>query len=346
MTSPRGFSPAVERLTHKPFDMRRLQRDVVWKREMAAKQQRLANALRGQRMTVAECPACRARKFGEFVRVYDYPFHQCAACGHIFSGNPPTADAVRALYEAEQDEQVKSAQNDVYMLDDLFNVRVEQVARPKGEFIAQRAGPPGRWIDIGAGVGDLVLAAQRLGWDAVGLESDAKQVAFAQARGVPMQTDYLNAENATRLLRGARVVSFINVLEHVLEPREFLKIIAGALGKGAFIAFEVPRHPSLSSFANLSFPQLAGRHIYPPDHLHIFTETSVSALLQPLGLVPLSVWTFGQDAFELLSSVAATVERLQPSFYDEIVGISDDLQKVIDARYLSDTMLVLARKET
>jgi hypothetical protein len=111
---------------------------------------------------------------------------------------------------------------------------------------------------------------------------------------------------------------------------------------GAWLAVEVPRHPSLSALCNSAFPDLAHRHLYPPHHLHICSERSLGLLLEAAGLVAEHVWVFGQDAAEILDSLSLQSGRTE---LDAVHAVAvEGIQEAIDDRGLSDRMLVLAQK--
>jgi hypothetical protein len=92
------------------------------------------------------------------------------------------------------------------------------------------------------------------------------------------------------------------------------------------------------------FPQLASRHIYPPEHLHIFTEHSAQHMLTKAGLDAAAVWTFGQDYYDLISCAEASAGSPGDRLYGLLAGISTQMQAVIDASGLADTLFVIARK--
>lgn len=139
------------------------------------------------------------------------------------------------------------------------------------------------------------------------------------------------------------MVSLFNILEHAPNPAELLAVCAQGLRPGAKVALEVPRHPSLSSFVVNCFSELAARHVYPPDHLHVFSENSLGLILEQAGLEPLSVWLFGQDISEALTSLAAHKgeDAGIPAYLAEKMS---DLQKAVDQLGLGDIMLVVAEK--
>ena len=81
--------------------------------------------------------------------------------------------------------------------------------------------------------------------------------------------------------KNTNCVSLINVLEHIENPTNFLQLLS--LIENEYFAFEVPLHPSLSTIVNILSEELTYRHVYPPDHLHIFTKESISLMLNKVG---------------------------------------------------------------
>jgi len=145
-------------------------------------------------------------------------------------------------------------------------------------------------------------------------------------------------------LAAATIVSFFNLLEHITNPVGFLGEIVSHMQPGSFVVVETPRHPSLSSFNNKAFPQLSCRHIYPPDHLHVFSCKSTELLLKKANLVLRGTWSYGQDAYDLLSCALAGANLPQDEFTDRVFDLAAPLQRVIDQHDFSDTMLWVAQK--
>ncbi len=113
---------------------------------------------------------------------------------------------------------------------------------------------------------------------------------------------------------------------------------------GAYAVIEVPRHPSLSSFAALTFPANACRHLYAPEHLHVFTEQSMAVMLDKAGLLPLSVWTFGQDFQELVSAAALAAGIDEAGYFQRVCDLAPAMQQAIDDADFSDVIFVVAKK--
>lgn len=323
--------------------MRSLNRTFGWRRSFAERHQELAAQLRDARRPLAGCRICGSPDLRPLVTINGFPYAECGMCGVVLSAEPPSSESVRALYSAEK--QRRTPQAVVYADPGLFDRRVAQIATPKVAHALDVIGrADGRWIDVGCATGELLAAARDAGWDAVGIDSDPIETAFARDRGFTVIDDFVTADHGGEHLRDAAVVSLLNVLEHVEDPSALLSMFAGHLRPGAHLVIEVPRHPSLSSFSNVAFPHLATRHIYAPEHLHVFSERALELLLAAAGLEAISVWTFGQDFQELISSAAVNAGLPEGGLFERMCELVPSVQAAIDAADLSDVLFVVARK--
>jgi hypothetical protein len=328
----------VPRRQGKRMDMRSLDRTIAWRRRMGESHRDIASRLRPA-ATRTTCPACSAEEHASFVEIYGFSYHECLGCGHLFLANPPSAEDIARLYQG-MTEQAR-----VYVGEELFRRRVEQIARPKASFCGEYLTPGGVWFDLGCGTGELLSAVRELGWEPRGCEADAAHVAFARSQNIEVIHGYVD-ELPAELGPSVRVLSALNLLEHVPEPRAWLARITAPLAAGTHVVIEVPRHPSLSSFSNLLYPELACRHIYPPDHLHIFTEASLERVLAASGLEARAIWVFGQDYQELVYSSAAHAGLSESAFFHRVLDAGATIQTAIDAENLCDVSFVVAQKKS
>lgn len=326
----------------KPMDFAALGRTVAWRAEIADDQRRLAKQLRATTVPVSACPICGSADSEPYTTVFEYRYRGCSGCKHIFCADLPSDEASKALYSESSDG--KSVQGKIYLDADKFQIRVDAIATPKVQFVGEvinsrQPAVAKRWVDVGSGAGEILFACKEHGWEASGIESDPEEAGFARLRGLAVVNDYLTSANASELLKGASVVSAFNVLEHLHDPVAFLSLLRRA-NPDAFTVFEVPRHPSISSFLNQCFPAQAYRHIYPPDHLHIFTEKSIEILLERSGYRKVDAWHFGQDFAEMVMSCASVSPR-ESTFLGEILRLSNSVQPLIDQAGLSDTVIMI-----
>ena len=233
----------------------------------------------------------------------------------------------------------------VYVDDELFLRRVDRIARPKVDHVRSIVAPGGKWIDVGCATGEILAAARDAGWEALGLETDPTEVDFARSKGLDVVQEFVTGRSAGRWLKNATVLSLLNMLEHMIGPAELLAELVEPLASGAHVVIEVPRHPSISSLSNMLFPRMACRHAYAPEHLHIFSEDAMERLLERANLEPVSIWTFGQDFQELISSASLMAGVAENPFLNSVFDLTPRVQQAIDDADFSDTMFVISRKQ-
>ena len=325
----------IERIYSKEIDLFKLNRTFEWKKQAALLQKKAADKIVNFESEIKSCTICKCDEVALFCKVYDYPYFECAGCGHIFLGHQIFDDSIIEMYQNHMDT--------IYLDEDLFDIRVNDIAVPKLNFIKSHSPAETRLLDIGAGVGEIVSAAKKIGWHALGVDADPVEVGFANKKGINVKQTFVTSENVHGLVKDFNVVTFFNVIEHIKNPLDFLHVVSDALIKDTIVCVEVPRHPSISSVCNIAFENMVHRHIYPPEHLNIFTEKSIEIMLRECSLEPIAIWLYVQDAYELISCAFAD-SNIKNNIMDSLVNMVGDFQKIIDKNNLSDFMLVLAKK--
>lgn len=330
----------------KPIDLNDLGRSTIWRKEIANDQKLLAGKFFSTTDRLNYCPICKCKESNHYVEVYEFVYNECINCGHIFCSTRPSIEKSENLYKADSDE--KSVQAKVYLDEKLYLKRTKSIAEPKVDYIIEnlpkiKSLNDLKWVDVGSGAGEILSACKKRGINAVGVESDPNEAIFATQRGLNVINKMINENNSLEIIGDADIVSAFNVLEHVHDPINFLRNLSSGIDD-CIIVFEVPRHPSISSFLNQCFPDQACRHIYPPDHLHIFTESSIKFMLDSCDLQLKSVWYFGQDFYEMVNSCASEA-NYESKFLLEILKLSNKMQEIIDQSELGDTALIIAEKK-
>ncbi|MDJ0926097.1 MAG: class I SAM-dependent methyltransferase [Gammaproteobacteria bacterium] len=128
-----------------------------------------------------------------------------------------------------------------------------------------------RWLDIGAGYGELVAAVEAAGATAIGLEPCLPKQRDAVARGLDVRAIALD-----ELTEPFDVVSLINVFSHLPDPREFLGAVSRLVRPGGNLMLVT------GNGADIPAEQLP-RPLDLPDHLVFAGESHLERLLTELG---------------------------------------------------------------
>jgi SAM-dependent methyltransferase len=333
--------------TGKPISKVLLSRTLSWKKNIQEK-----NAIVCKEMLIPEnhieinrCLLCGNETFPKLT-IEAVPYGMCNSCNHLQASKRPVARFLSDLYGSNDD--VTSTQNLAYVdisKQDL-ELRVDEIARPKVKFVSENISfsQSDLWIDIGSGTGDILISARDEGFEILGIEVSPTEISIAEERKVPTLEMFYDGTTEIPSISTAKVVSIFNVLEHTLDPYFFLKSIASQMSKESFLVIEVPRLNSATSVIQYTNPPVHYRHIYPPEHLNIFSDKSIEVLLEKLSMVIVSKWLFGSDAIEIFGYVTAL---LQPNVngdmckFEEAINL---LQMNLDEAGLSDVMLLVAKK--
>lgn len=294
------------------------------------------------------CPICESGQYKSYVDIYGYRYCECQDCKSIFLANLPN---IGELYQGSEEVAVEH-----YVDKEIFDKRKEIISKPKLEFVLECLNEYyeednfeiNSWLDIGCATGELLSFVQDMGIKAVGIESDFREVEFARKIvGLEIIEGYVDSNNPNEeinnAIREASVISFINVLEHIPNPIDFIRDIYEYSNENSILVFEVPRHPSLASFSNLVSHDAVYRHMVPPQHLQIFTEEGVDEILKDKYEI-IGRWGFGQGFFDILteSAINANLENLE--LYNQLIDQSNPIQKAIDEAGFSDTMIFVCKK--
>jgi len=263
----------------------------------------------------AVCPVCGSPEVSPLWDLGEFAFARCAACGHVYQNPRPKPTDLTARYdEAYLAYEVKNAEAFLnLMLQGLRDLGFEDIeaSLPKGR----------RFLDVGCATGALVEYASHRGWDARGVEVCGPAAEYGQSlRKVSIHTGTLM--DAAFPNACFDLVHSSHVIEHIAEPREFLSEICRVLKPGGYC---VTVTPNTASFQARLFKGEWRSAI--ADHVHLFSRSGLSRLLEDIGLPPVRWITWGGMAQGLV----------RPA----LKSILDKTSKVFG---FGDVMAVLARK--
>lgn len=144
-------------------------------------------------------------------------------------------------------------------------------------FLEGRKGHGQSLLDIGCGTGDFLHQAKQSGYEVVGV--DINEPALKEARRKGLANVFCGSLDEFRKANPDAtfdVVTAFEVLEHLSNPNEFMRQIAGLLRPGGTLAVSVPNADRPMPFARDVFDQ-------PPHHLSRWTADALRRFLRNHG---------------------------------------------------------------
>jgi len=232
------------------------------------------------------CPLCGGQDGGGWGDENGFSCVKCSGCGLVYVNPRPGDDDIsqaneigehrtggetlRVVFKRSRRKAMRYATTMRYVFPDLVG-----------------STQPVRWLDVGAGFGELVEVLQEMlpaGSQVMGIEPMAPKVAEAQARGLPVyQADLAQTGG------GFDVISLVNVFSHVPDFRGFLGRLRPLLNDRGHLFIETGNGGDLDSMRD--YPDL----LYLPDHLVFAGEAHLNDYLAQSGFSVVSTTAFRVD---------------------------------------------------
>jgi 2-polyprenyl-3-methyl-5-hydroxy-6-metoxy-1,4-benzoquinol methylase len=200
-------------------------------------------------------------------------------------------------------------------------------------------------LDFGCGSGDLVDYANRNGFESVGIELNLETIIKLVNRGI-------RVESLNEVLIKPKtydVITIIEVIEHVSDPKSILKELNEKLNKDGLLFITTPNFNSLNRYLLKNM----WRALWYPDHINIFSKSSIERILYNSGFSNINIRSSGHIILDLIPnqsggirSTALTIEN-QREFYARNKFsrfIKRFLNWILNLTKLGDTLVVTATK--
>ncbi|QIG75018.1 methyltransferase protein [Rhizobium phage RHph_I3_18] len=326
----------------KPIDSGRLKKDLNKQGSIAAARAFSEQIEKGEHLS--NCPVCGSGSHHKLLTIYGFDYHECERCGSAFVCNPPSDEALSAAYRSVYYTEANKV---LYANDSIIDYRVANIFVPKIDFAIKHSNPSKKtWLDIGCGVGEALSVAQVRGYKTLGLEPNVMEAEYAFQRfGVEVRQDYISKDTVSKYRGQYGMISMFSVLEHVPDPNQILSDVSAIQEAGDALVIEVPHFPSISTMSQMTFPNHINRMMHPPLHLFLFSLRGLEGMLKRHGYKINAAWLFGQDFYEMISTLGLFAPALnQSKLLSALSPMMSELQAVIDNHDLSDEVLVVAER--
>jgi len=246
---------------------------------MAASEAALTEAVRPQ----VSCRACGSLSYEGFLEGHGYRIVTCRDCGLRYVNPQPTAQELRDFYSNFDRETTWRGDGE------------ESFDRGMRKIIL-RYRRRGSLLDVGSSRGNFLLSMRAAGFDVYGVEPSAKNSEFARSENkIPTYTgtveDFLAAPHGGPF----DVITILNVIEHLREPKTVLCGLRDLLVNDGIVALVVPdarfhaalgRVRSALGFSDPYWMENGKRQLVgfdPPQHLCSFEPRTITQLVETCG---------------------------------------------------------------
>jgi SAM-dependent methyltransferase len=222
------------------------------------------------------CYLCESTLASAWAEEAGYEALRCGGCGLVYvSPRPPDAeisDAVALGMHGDEEAVLSTVSGGIEAR------RVEQFRRRLVSLLGNTLGadPVVRWLDVGAGYGEFVLAVRKVVH--AGSSVEGIEPCEPKARWAETHHGFIRSGRTLGDCPGPfDVVSLMNVLSHLPEPVAFIHQLSDRLEAGGHLILETGNGAELDRSA---YPG----PLFLPDHLSFFGEPQLVRLLEGAGL--------------------------------------------------------------
>ncbi|MEP7278984.1 MAG: class I SAM-dependent methyltransferase [Bacteroidota bacterium] len=243
------------------------------------------------------CPVCGSATIERQLQAEDYTVShlhfeiwQCENCQLRFTQQSPDAVSAGDFYQS--DNYISHTDTNKGLVNKLYHFVRRTTLLSKLRLIKKTVGiQKGSLLDIGAGTGAFVHAAQEGGWVVTGLEPDAA----ARQRSADLYRLALRDTDALFQLpaAGFDAITLWHVLEHVHELHACMEQLKLLLKTNGRMLVAVPNYTSYD--AGVYGKYWAAYDV--PRHLYHFSPQAIKSLLQLHGLRLLAIKPMWYDSF-------------------------------------------------
>lgn len=296
------------------------------------------------RLTV-NCVACGTSQSTHRFDKNGFAYAQCTDCHTLFQSPRPSIAAFEAFYRQSESSR--------YWAEVFFpavaEIRREKIFRPRVERLAGLCAEHDinvkRLIDVGAGYG-IFLDEWRHRFpktEALAVEPSTSLAKECRSKGFEVVEDIV--ENVVGYDDSADLVTCFEVLEHVYDPLEFVRVLTGLARPGGYVFVSTL---GIDGFDLQVLWDKSGQ-ISPPHHINFLSVQGFERIFARAGLVDVMVTTPGQLDVDIVRNALKRDPDLLKG--QRFLGnlLADDLnaaafQRFLVERRMSSHVWVIGRK--
>lgn len=216
----------------------------------------------------ADCPLCGSRKPEPWAEERGFRAVRCGECRLLYVSPRPVEDDIDAAVT------MGVHSDGLNVIGRRIGSKVRHYRRVLKPMFPELDRRPFKWLDVGAGFGEVVEAV-KLAWpdaEAFGMEPMKAKAEDARSRGLDIRNEYLGPNE-----HQVDVISINDVFSHIPDFRGFLQTIRSNLKPGGSLLVVTGNLADLER--REEFPGILGL----PDHLVFAGEAQIGRFLSEAG---------------------------------------------------------------
>lgn len=292
------------------------------------------------------CPACGADDYIPTFEKFTFPYVTCRCCKTLYMSPRPSPEVMTAYYSASENYRYWAE----YIFPASEAARREKIHKPWLErilgYCERFSIPRGVLMEIGAGFGTFAALAQESGrfQHVVAVEPTPELAQACRERGIHVIHQPIEA--ITGDVGTVDVVVSFETIEHLFEPRHFIRQCARLIKPGGLLVLSCPNGQGfeISLLGPVSLT-------IDPEHVNLLNPGSLSLLVEAGEFEVLEVSTPGRLDAEFVHTAieegkfdASHDPFLQRVLVDEWDRLGWPFQQFLAGHGLSSHMWLAARK--
>lgn len=276
----------------------------------------------------SNCPICLSSALKTVYRFNDFSVLKCRTCRSSWRSNMYDQNQIIQIYcdEAYQKHPYFSYEKDE--IENLMKERFKSYSRAL-DYLESVIGL-GRLLDVGCGSGAFLSIAKRRGWSVDGIEI-APGLSKISERNTNSEIVNCSFEEANMSQNHYDVVSFWDIIEHLVDPISALDKARTLLRPGGIVLLCTPNEQSLLARAGWILYELTGSYynypalaLHPSAHTYFFSKSCLKRLLEESKFRVIRCYS--QEAFFDHSPLAGRTHKL-------VIGLIEKVARIFDHCY-------------
>ena len=268
------------------------------------------------------CLICGSEKLKQLSGYYErHELVACENCGFVFMERIPTLDELNAYYS-----KYSYSESD-YMSPitiRIYNLWLDEFERYRKN---------NKILDVGCGRGWFLQEAKKRGWEVYGTEFSEAAIELCESEGIKMTGGQLTSDSFHA--EEFDVITSIEVIEHINNPKEEIAYIHKFLRKGGMFYCTTPNFNSYLRFYLKADYDI----IKYPEHLSFYTRATLKRLLNKQGFKTKKVLTTGISVTRL-----NVVKKPSNEPWDLKESDDEKLRRRIDGKWYMEYLKILINK--